>query len=139
MAININGEMRDLINGSLDDGYPGIVGTASKDGVPQISMKGSLAVYDDETISYWERAKRTAMDNVSENPNVVIFYRNTADRLNWRFQGTATVYESGEIWDKVLSITPQRELDRDPERTGVAVLVKVNKITDLSGNVMQER
>ena len=84
MAIDITGEMRDLINSSLSDGYPGIVGTASKDGMPQISMKGSLAVYDNETISYWERTKRTAMDNVSENPNVVIFYRNTADRLNWR-------------------------------------------------------
>jgi hypothetical protein len=33
----------------------------------------------------------------------------------------------------------QAELDRDPERLGVAVLVKIDKITELSGNVLQER
>jgi hypothetical protein len=35
--------------------------------------------------------------------------------------------------------TIQAELDRDPERLGVAVLVKVNSITELSGNVVQQR
>ena len=29
--------------------------------------------------------------------------------------------------------------DRDPERLGVAVLVNVDKINELSGNVLQER
>jgi hypothetical protein len=35
--------------------------------------------------------------------------------------------------------TVQAELDRDPDRLGVAVLVKVNKIAELSGTVLQER
>jgi hypothetical protein len=35
--------------------------------------------------------------------------------------------------------TVQVELDRDPDRLGVAVLVKVNKIAELSGTVLQER
>ena len=35
--------------------------------------------------------------------------------------------------------TVQAELDRDPERLGVAVLVRVDKITELSGNVLQQR
>ena len=35
--------------------------------------------------------------------------------------------------------TVQAELDRDSERRGVAVLVRVDKIADLSGNVLQER
>ena len=32
----------------------------------------------------------------------------------------------------------QAELDRDPERLGVAVLVKIDKITVLSGEVLQQ-
>jgi hypothetical protein len=40
---------------------------------------------------------------------------------------------------RVIAITPQHELDRDPERKGIAVLVRVNKITELSGKVVQER
>jgi hypothetical protein len=33
----------------------------------------------------------------------------------------------------------QAELDRDPERLGVAVLIKIDKITELSGEVLQQR
>ena len=139
MAINIAGEMRELLNNALAEGFPCFLGTASKNGVPQISMKGSVAVYDDGTLCYWERAKRSALENVGDNPNVVIFYRNPGKRLNWRIHGIAAVHEAGEVRDRVLSLTSQAELDRDPDLAGVAVLVKVVRITELSGNVLQER
>jgi hypothetical protein len=139
MPINIEGEMRDLLNSSGVDGLNCYLGTATLDGRPQISIKGSLAVFDHETLSYWERAKRTALENITDNPQVVIFYRNPVKRLNWRFHGIASLHESGEVREKVVSITPQHELDRDPERKGIAVLVRVNKITELSGKVVQER
>ncbi len=139
MAINFTQDMRDLLNNALAEGFPCILGTASKDGVPQISMKGSVAVYDDDTLCYWERAKRSALENVGDNPNVVIFYRNPGPRINWRIQGVAAIHESGDIRDRVLSLTPKAELDRDPDLAGVAVLVKVDRITELSGNVLQER
>ena len=139
MAINFGEEMRDLLNNALAEGFPCFLGTASKDGVPQISMKGSVAVFDDDTLCYWERAKRSALENVGDNPNVVIFYRNPGKRINWRIHGIAAINESGEKRDRVLSLTPQAELDRDPDLVGVAVLVKVDKITELSGNVLQER
>ena len=137
--ISITGEMRDLINNALADRVPCMVGTASKDGRPQISMKGSVAVYNEETLSYWERSKRSSLENVNENPQVVVFYRNPEKRINWRFHGTATVHGSDEVWERVMSITPQAELDRDPERQGVAVLVRVERVTELSGNVLQQQ
>jgi hypothetical protein len=102
-------------------------------------MKGSVLVFDRETLAYWERAKRSALDNVAENPNVVIFYRNPEKRINWRFHGTATVYESGAIRDNVMQRTIPAELDRDPDRQGAAVLVRLDRITELSGNVLQRR
>jgi predicted pyridoxine 5'-phosphate oxidase superfamily flavin-nucleotide-binding protein len=137
--IAITGEMKELINNALADKAPCFLGTASKDGRPQISMKGSVMVYDDQTLAYWERARRSALENVSENPQVVIFYRNPDKRINWRFHGTATVHESGPIRDDVMSRTVKAEIDRDPERKGVAVLVRVDRITDLSGKVLQQR
>ena len=137
--ISITGDMQEKIDNALVDKAPCFVGTASKDGKPQISMKGSVLVYDDETLAYWERAKRSALTNVQDNPQTIIFYRNGPERINWRFHGTATVHESGEVRDDVMSRTVQAELDRDPERQGVAVLVKVDEITELSGNVLQSR
>ena len=69
---------------------------------------------------------------------MVIFYQNPAKRIRWRFYGTATVFEAGAIRDNVMNRTVQAELDRDPERVGVAVLVKLDRIVELNGNVRQE-
>jgi predicted pyridoxine 5'-phosphate oxidase superfamily flavin-nucleotide-binding protein len=137
--IQLTDEMKELLYSALGDGMVPLVGTASKDGWPQISPKGSVMVYDQETLAYWERSKRSAMDNLAENPKVVIYYNNSATRTRWRFYGTATIHETGTIRDDVMSKTIQAELDRDPERTGVAVLVKIDKVGELSGNILQQR
>ena len=137
--IKIDDEMRGLINNGLADGFPCVVGTASHDGQPQISFKGSVLVYDQESLAYWERSKRSALENVGENSKVVILYRNTDKRIVWRFYGTATVHEGDAVREDVMSRTVQAELDRDPDRQGVAVVVRLNKIAELSGNVLQTR
>ena len=137
--INITDEMQKLIDNALADRVACFLGTASKDGLPQISMKGSVMVYDPETLAYWERSKRSALGNVTENPLVVIFYRNPEKRVNWRFHGIATVHADGSVREAVMNRTVKPELDRDPERQGVAVLVRLDRITDLAGNVLQQR
>lgn len=137
--ISITDEMRELVSKALADRVPCILGTASRDGRPQLSLKGSVMVYDGETLAFWERSLRTALENISENPQVVVLYRNPDKRINWRFHGTAKVYDSGPVRDDVMARTVKAELDRDPERKGVAVLIKVDRITDLSGRVLQQR
>ncbi len=138
-VINLTDEMRELIDRNRADGLSCLLGTASADGRPQISIKGSVLVFDRETLAYWERAKRSALDNISQNPQVVIYYRNPDTRVNWRFHGTATVYETGAIRANVMSRTVKDEIDRDPERQGVAILVRVDRITQLNGTVVQQR
>ena len=70
---------------------------------------------------------------------MVILYRNTDKRISWRFYGTATVHDGDAVREDVMSRTVQAELDRDPDRQGVAVVVRLNKIAELSGNVLQTR
>ena len=137
--IHIDDELRALIDNALDDRCPISIGTVSADGEPQISMKGSVLVFDRETLAYWERAWRSSAANVVANPKVVLFYRNPEQRINLRFHGTATVYQSGAIRENVMARTIQGELDRDPELTGAAVLVRLYRVTQLSGEVLQER
>ena len=137
--IELTDEMRDLLGTALADGFACVVGTVSKDGYPQISPKGSVMVYDRETLAYWERARRSAMDNVTANPHVIVYYNNQETRVRWRFHGEATIYADGPVREDVMSRTIQAELDRDPERLGVAVLIKVEKITELTGKVLQQR
>ena len=130
--ISISGEMRALIEHASAEGLVCTLGTASLDGRPQISPKGSVIVYDEETLAYWERSRRTAMENIAENPQVVIFYRNPAKGINWRFHGNAMLYLVGNVRDKVLKRIPESELTHDAERTGAAVLVRVDQITEVT-------
>ena len=144
--INLTDEMVSRLDSALADGYSCLVGTASKDGEPQISPngepqispKGSVMAFNRDTLAYWERAKRSALDNVAENPQVVVYYAHAADRVRWRFHGRATVHEDGPIRQEVMDRCVQAELDRDPERLGVAVLINIDKITELSGEVLQQ-
>ena len=73
--IKITPVMKELLDAALADGTPCLIGTASKDGRPQISPKGSVAVYDDQTLCYWERSHRTSQARIGENSHVVVYYR----------------------------------------------------------------
>ena len=137
--IKLTEEMKELFDTALADGFACLVGTATKDGQPQISPKGSVMVFDDETLAYWERAKRSGLANLEENPKVVVYYSHPVKRIRWRFYGEASLHASGPIREDVMSRTVQAELDRDPEREGVAVLIRVDQVGELSGNILQQR
>ena len=137
--IKLTDEMKELFDTALADGFACLVGTATKDGQPQISPKGSVMVFDDETLAYWERARRSGLANLEENPKVVVYYSHPVKRIRWRFYGEASIHDSGPIREDVMSRTVQAELDRDPERLGVAVLIRVDQVGELSGNILQQR
>ena len=138
--------MRDLLNNALADGTPCLVGTATKDGHPQISPKGSVVVFNDDTLCYWERSNRGAARHVSENPHITIFYRNAA-RIKEipyragciRFYGDARLVTGGADRDRVWELIPEAERKPDPEKKGTAVLVRVDKIEEISGNIIMQR
>jgi uncharacterized protein len=140
MMIQLTQQMRDLIDPALAKGTPCLVATASKDGTPNIGYKGSVMVFDDESLAYWERTLQGTLHNVEENPNVMILFRDPATRAAWRFLGKAKVHKDGPLREEVMRRTVQAELDRDPERKGVAVIVRVDKVLALAGqNPIQSR
>ena len=55
----------------------------------------------------------------------------------WRFWGTAELLRTGEVREGIMARTYQPELDRDPERKGVAVLIKVNKVGGTTNQVRE--
>ena len=143
MPINMTGDMQ-VIDSSLADGCVCLLGTADANGSPQISPKGSMLVLDATHLAYWERSARSAAENVKANPRVMVYYRNTAktERLPkgavWRFYGTAEVLTGGPERDKVWARVIPAEQEKDPERKGAAVVIKVHLITDLSGKAIQQ-
>ena len=59
--INLTDEMVSRLDSALADGYSCLVGTASKDGEPQISPKGSVMAFDRDTLAYWERGQAVGL------------------------------------------------------------------------------
>lgn len=137
--IELTDQMSELVNNALANGCPCILATASSGGEPDIGYKGSMMVFDKESLAYWERTRRQHLKNVSENPKVVVLFRDAKTRVNFRFHGTATVHQDGSLRDRVMARVVKDELDKDPERKGAAVVIRVDKVTNLGGQVLQTR
>jgi hypothetical protein len=135
----ISEKIRTLIYNAWDDGYPCLVATEGETG-PNISPKGSMLVFDDEHLAYWERSKRSAYANVQKNKRVCVMYSNFAAQRAGilesgflRFYGTVELHESGPIHEAVFKRLTPREQTHVGADTGVAVLVKIERAEDVRG------
>jgi hypothetical protein len=135
----ITQKVRDLIRSAWDDGAPCLVATNGADG-PNISVKGSMVVYDDDHLAYWERSKKQALANLGQDKRVCVIYTNfkaqrdgVLDSGFLRFWGTAEMHESGPIHDKIFSLLLPREQTHVGADTGIGVLVKIARSADIRG------
>jgi hypothetical protein len=102
-------------------------------------------VFDDEHIALWERGRGSTTENLSNGSKVTIFFRKSSLRGEGilplagiaRFYGRAAIYKSGPIYEQVWQRLIQPEKERDPERKGFAVLVKVDRAEDLLGQPLK--
>ena len=136
--IQLTGEMREAFPKALAEGHPSIVATVSAAGVSDVAFKGSLMVFDDEHLAYCERSLGTTLSNLRENPAIAVFYWNFATRTMWKFIGTAEVHGEGAMRDEIMGRTIEAELQRDPERKGIGVLIRVERVLE-RGQVVMER
>lgn len=138
--IKITDEMKEKINNALAEKKYCIWITTSDEGYPDVSFRGSTFVYDEDHLAFWDRSLGQSTTNLEKNPNVCMLYYDGAGRVGWRFYGKATVYKEGEMRQNILKQTVKAELDKDPERKGYGVLVRIDKIRGYSGfTVLQER
>jgi general stress protein 26 len=137
--IKMTEEMRDLIDNASANHTPCILATATKAGEPHMSFRGSVMVFDDASLAYWDRVKRQSLQQIAENPQVCVLFRHPQKRIIWQFLGEATIHHSGPVREQVMARVVQSELDRDPERQGAAVVIRVHKILAGNGDVIQQR
>jgi Pyridoxamine 5'-phosphate oxidase len=137
--IKLIDQMHELIDNALANGCPCILATAAPDGEPDIGYKGSMMVFDDESLAYWERTRRQHLKNVTANPKVVVLFRDAKTKVAWRFHGVATVHDNGSVRDQVMARTVPAELEKDPERKGSAVVIRIDRVTNMGGQVLQSR
>ena len=143
----------EFLNKHILDAYPDcccLVSTLLDDGYCQVALRGSIHVYDQDTLAYWDRGSGSTHDTVKDGTKITVFFRNgdLSGRSGTgelpaggtaRFYGLAEVHEEdGEIRDKVWNGMIPVERERDPEKAGRAVLVKLEKAEQLNGKLLSD-
>src|SRR5450830_1420469 len=67
--------IKTLIRNAWDDGYPCLLATVGRQG-PNITPKGSMIVYDDAHLAWWERSKHAVLENLGFEARVCVMYAN---------------------------------------------------------------
>jgi len=136
----ISRKVSDLIRSAWDDGAPCLVATQGRDG-PNISPKGSMVVFDDQHLAYWERSKKQALANLAHDKRVCVIYANFKAQRDGvlesgflRFYGTAELHENGPIHAAIFKLLLPREQTHVGADTGIGVLVKIDHAADVRGN-----
>lgn len=110
----------------------GFMATVCPDGTPNLSPKGTTAVYDDDHLIFADLRSPGTVRNLEENPNIEINVIDVLVRKGYRFKGTATVHTDGDVVTRALDI--YEELGFGDYRTRIRgiVLVKVERALELT-------
>jgi predicted pyridoxine 5'-phosphate oxidase superfamily flavin-nucleotide-binding protein len=86
----------------------GFVATVCPDGTPNLSPKGTTAVWDDDHLVFANIRSPQTIANLQLNPNVEINIVDQFVRKGYRFKGSATVLNTGSMYDQIIAFYASR-------------------------------
>lgn len=101
----------------------GFVATVCPDGTPNLSPKGTVAAWDDDTLVFADIHSPGTVRNLASNPAVEINVVDPIARKGYRFKGTAIVLSAGETFDRAAAFFRARGTS-SPIRAVVLVAVQ---------------
>jgi uncharacterized protein len=109
----------------------GFVATVCPDGTPNLSPKGTTAVWDDEHLVFAHLHSAQSVANIEAGRRVVEI--NVVDpivRKGYRFKGSATVHRHGPVYESGLRFFHQRS-GLGADRIEAIVLIRVEHAAPL--------
>ena len=152
------GLIPDWLVDAINDAFPKnvcLVGVALDDGFAQISPRGSVVVYDENTLAIWDRGtgrphQGKTSEVVANGTKMTVYYRNTefggkggngllpAGGIA-RFYGSAEVHtDDGEVKEKVWNTMHPKERENDAEKLGFAVLIRLERAEQLNSKPLND-
>jgi uncharacterized protein len=86
----------------------GFIATVCPDGTPNLSLKGTTAVWDDEHMAFADVCSPNTIANLRQNPMVEINVVDTVLRKGYRFKGVATIVSEGPQFEELLDFYRKR-------------------------------
>jgi len=86
----------------------GFVATVCPDGTPNLSPKGTTAVWDDDHLVFADIRSPGTIANLRQNAAVEVNVVDPFVRKGYRFKGVAAVVESGALYEQAIAFYKQR-------------------------------
>ena len=86
----------------------GFVATVCPDGTPNLSPKGTTALWDDDHLVFANIRSPGTLANLRQNANVEVNVVDPFLRKGYRFKGVASILESGTLYDKAIAFYKER-------------------------------
>lgn len=125
MTVKIQQQIQQFIQGKQ-----GWIATASKDGMPNIAIKGSLRLLDDEHLMFADLFNMKTQRNLAENSQVAVMVFEELTRQGYMFKGHAETITEGALYDQVVEMIKQ--LQRPLPKPFAAVRIGIEAIFNQS-------
>jgi predicted pyridoxine 5'-phosphate oxidase superfamily flavin-nucleotide-binding protein len=86
----------------------GFVATVCPDGTPNLSPKGTTAVWDDDHLVFANIRSPGTLANLRQNANVEVNVVDPLLRKGYRFKGVASILASGVLYDQAIAFYKAR-------------------------------
>jgi len=92
----------------VEEQHLGFVATVCPDGTPNLSPKGTTAVWDDDHLVFANIRSPGTIANLRRNASVEVNVVDPFVRKGYRFKGVATILESGSLYEKTIAFYQKR-------------------------------
>jgi predicted pyridoxine 5'-phosphate oxidase superfamily flavin-nucleotide-binding protein len=105
----------------------GFVATVRPDGAPNLSPKGTIAVWDDDHLVFADLRSPGTVENLRSSPRIDVNVVDQLSRKGYRLEGTAVVHTEGADFERGVRFYEDRGLDRARERIHSVVVIEVER------------
>jgi hypothetical protein len=105
------------------------VATASSDGTPNVSPKGSILVLDDDHLAFADILSPGTRANLQQNQRIAVSVCNPEKHQGFQFKGVAELSQEGPVYDRLATLIKDRGLKLPPIQN--AVKIKVEEVRAL--------
>jgi predicted pyridoxine 5'-phosphate oxidase superfamily flavin-nucleotide-binding protein len=125
------GTLSDAMRRLVQEEKLGFVATVSDDGRPNLSPKGTLAVWDLDHLIFADLASPNTVRNLRTRPSVEVNVVDPFTRKGFRFRGLAQVLPPDAEGGRYLEFFARMGVNHPAERIHAVVLIRVERALPL--------
>ena len=113
----------------------GFMATVCPDGTPNVSPKGTTAVWDDDHLVFLDLRSPNTIRNLKANPAIEINIVDPLIRKGYRFKGTAEIHADDAARERAAVLYAELGFAVDPGRIRNVVIVAVEHAQPLTSPI----